>query len=46
MVMGWDSTETFTDCAITGADVGQGNGIMMDQLNQKRLFVYHYQLLQ
>ena len=23
----WDSTETFTDCAITGADVGQGNGI-------------------
>ena len=23
----WDSTETYTDCAITGADVGQGNGI-------------------
>ena len=23
----WDSTETFTDCAITGADVGQGNGM-------------------
>ena len=23
----WDSTEIFTDCAITGADVGQGNGM-------------------
>ena len=23
----WDSTETFTDCAIIGADVGQGNGM-------------------
>ena len=23
----WDSTESFTDCAINGADVGQGNGI-------------------
>ena len=28
----WDSTETFTDCAITGADVGQGNGIYDGQL--------------
>ena len=25
----WDSTETFTDCAINGADVGQGN-VMYD----------------
>ena len=23
----WDSTETFTDCATNGADVGQGNGM-------------------
>ena len=23
----WDSTETFTDCAIVGADVGQGDGV-------------------
>ena len=23
----WDTTETFTDCAIIGADVGQGDGV-------------------
>ena len=22
-----DSTETFTDCAVVGADVGQGDGV-------------------
>ena len=23
----WDSTETFTDCAAVGADIGQGDGV-------------------